>query len=176
MGAGMTSASAAALVILDTDPRAFSKEKLVAPAPLPVISRRALRKVRDRLPPPTACPYCGGPVELVANDLIYGRKYGRWPYAYLCEPCDAYVGLHPVTDLPLGTLADAETRKARKRAKEPFMRLVDARFAGDRVAAYAWLAEQLRIDPRLCHFAMFSADRCAAVLAVLAIERAAQPS
>src|SRR5690606_31465936 len=95
------------------DPRAYSEGKLVPPAPLPYISRQALHRVKDWMPPPSCCPYCGGPVRLVKNCEIYrGRAYGAWPYAYWCQPCDAFVGLHPETDLPLGTLADRELREA----------------------------------------------------------------
>ena len=110
--------------VLGIDPRAYSNEKLVAPKPLPFLSRSALKRVRDRLVPPTCCHFCKGEVQLVSNGHIYGREYGEWPYAYMCVGCGAYVGVHPHTDLPLGTLADSFTREARKVAKTPFMTLV----------------------------------------------------
>ena len=64
--------------VLGIDPRAYSNEKLVAPKPLPFLSRSALKRVRDRLVPPTCCHFCKGEVQLVSNGHIYGREYGEW--------------------------------------------------------------------------------------------------
>lgn len=143
------------------DPRAYSEHKLVPPAPLPHVSRHALRRVKDWMPPPTCCPYCDGPVRLVVNSEIYrGRAYGDWPYAYLCRPCDAFVGLHPETDLPLGTLANRELREARKVAKRLWSMVASAERM-DRTQAYAWLAKRMRIPPAECHFGHFNLQRAA---------------
>ena len=72
----------------------------------------------------------------------------------MCRPCRAYVGVHPHTDLPLGTLADEATREARKEGKSWFQRLV-RREQGERGVVYQWLAEQMNIRPEQCHWAMF---------------------
>ena len=102
------------------DDRAHLPFSIEAPAPLPHVSRRALANVRDALPIPKHCPHCGEDVALVENSVIYnGKTYGKWPYIYRCAPCDAYVGLHPHTDIPLGTLAKKPLRKARIAAKAP---------------------------------------------------------
>lgn len=147
--------------ILSIDPRAKSADKLVPPSPLPHVSRRALGRVKDRIEAPTTCPHCTGTVELVSNAEIYGgREYGDWPYAYLCRGCDAYVGLHPDTDLPLGTLAGKELREARKSVKPGFMRICQERFGGDRSAAYSWLAERMGIEAKACHFGFFDENQC----------------
>lgn len=150
------------ITVLGIDPRATSPRKLRARPPLPFVSRRALARVKDRIEPPTECPFCGGRVELVTHERIYGRPYGSWPYAYACirRACGAYVGLHPQTDLPLGTLADRATREARKAAKEPFLRIVRERFEGDRTAAYQWLSRLLGIEESACHFGLFSVEQC----------------
>ncbi|MGU1892195.1 hypothetical protein ACSEO2_29510, partial [Pseudomonas aeruginosa] len=66
------------------DPRANSLEKLVPPAPLPHVSRGALKRIKHPQPIPIGCPHCGGLVRLVSNRVIYGREYGDWPYAYAC--------------------------------------------------------------------------------------------
>ena len=146
---------------MPVDPRAHQKERIAAPHPLPVVSRHALRRVKDWMPPPTACRYCGGKVELVENSEIYrGRSYGDWPYAYLCRPCDAFVGLHPATDLPLGTLADKSLREARKDAKHLWQR-VGSVLGLDRNQAYQWLADQMQIPKQECHFGHFDEERCA---------------
>ncbi|MFM9932958.1 zinc-finger-containing protein [Achromobacter xylosoxidans] len=90
------------------------------------------------------------------RDVYNGHSFGDWPYVYRCTQCQAYVGLHPDTDLPLGVMADRGTIKARKDAKGVFQALVQQRFAGKRNEAYAWLARALGISPSICHFAMFN--------------------
>ncbi|NGT16953.1 zinc-finger-containing protein [Achromobacter insolitus] len=147
------------ITVLGVDPRSRSKNKLQAPAPLPHVSRRALARVRDRIEPPKACHCCSGPVKLTNNREIYnGHSFGDWPYVYRCTQCQAYVGLHPDTDLPLGVMAGRETVAARKNAKAIFQRLTRERFGNDRSAAYAWLAKALGISLSICHFGMFGLE------------------
>lgn len=142
------------------DPRAASPEKIVPPSPLPHVSRRALARVKDWIAPPECCPYCTGKVKLVDNSEIYrGRSYGDWPYAYWCKPCDAMVGLHPDTDLPLGTMADKELRDARKESKALFLRVMSVE-SMSRSKAYEWLSKKMQIPKSECHFGHFDEDRC----------------
>ena len=146
---------------MSIDPRAHSEERLHPPHPLPYVSRRALRRVKNPLPAPTKCPNCVSEVVLTTNADIYGREYGDWPYAYLCtnDLCDSYVGLHPDTDIPLGTLADSNQREARKAAKAAFFQRM--RHEGmDRSAMYAWLADQMSIPVGECHFGWFDIAQC----------------
>ncbi len=143
---------------MSIDPRAHNPEKLIAPHPLPYISRKSLKRVKDALPQPETCHYCGSPVFLLNNSEIYGRSYGDWPYAYKCCGCDSYVGLHPGTDLPLGTLADRETREARKQYKRAFLD-VQRHHEWTRRAAYAWLSRRMGIPEEECHWGMFSVDQ-----------------
>lgn len=150
--------SGAPLTILGLDPRASSSRRIKAPKPLPHVSKRKLAKVKHRLAIPTVCNICNHKsISLVRNSDIYGKSYGLWPYAYLCGACGAYVGLHPDTDLPLGTLADKHTRDARIAAKRPFFTVVRL-FGGDRGRAYAWLSAKAEIPLELCHFSMFDED------------------
>ncbi|KVP48431.1 zinc-finger-containing protein [Burkholderia ubonensis] len=128
-------------------------------------SRRATARVKNALPAPTTCPYDGGPVEIVNNSAIYGRAYGEWPWAFLCRTCRAYVGLHPFTGIPLGTLADAATREARKRAKAAFNPIWQSG-AMTRTDAYVWLAQQLGIAVGECHVGWFDATVCDRVVAI----------
>lgn len=123
-------------------------------------SRRAIARVKNPLPAPTVHETCGGSVEIVGNEKIYGRPYGDWPWAYRCSCCGAYVGMHPFTAIPLGTLADGPTREARKRAKAAFNPLWQSGQM-TRSAAYAWLAGQLGID-RVddCHIGWFDVLTC----------------
>lgn len=134
-------------------------------------SRSATARVKNPLPAPTECPYCAGAVELVSNSEIYGRTFGEWPWAYKCadDDCDSYVGLHPFTSIPLGTLADAATRQARKEAKAAFNPLWQKWGTNGmtRTEAYAWLAGRLEIeDVNSCHIGWFDVKTCARVVAV----------
>ena len=119
------------------------------------------------LPVPTRCNCCGAPVRCVHHSEHYGKIYSDWPWLYACTACDASVGLHPRTELPLGLLADKATRQARKQAKERFNRLWQQ---GDisRTGAYAWLARKLRIPVDACHFGQFDVARCRQADAILA--------
>lgn len=129
--------------------------------PLPYIDDRAVKRVKDAIPTPTVCNICeGSKVELVCNDEIYGgRQFGKWPYAYLCRDCGSYVGVHNHTDIPLGTLADAPLREARKYYKQFFINLCKSRKATTS-DMYRWLASKMEIAPQECHWGMFDIERC----------------
>lgn len=140
----------------------------------PIFSKKAERRVKDRLPIPTSCPHCSGAVAFASNSEVYGRVYGEWPWIYLCQaqPCRAYVGTHPDTNLPLGTLATAAIRAARKSAKDQF----NALWQGGRMSrteAYSWLAGKLNIPVAACHFGWFDEVQCSSAVKVLVAERQA---
>ncbi len=141
------------------DPRAFCETTIEPPEPLPHVSRKALRRVKDALPVPVDCRYCGMDVALVNHSEIYGREYGDWPYAYLCRSCGAYVGLHPNTDLPLGTLADRYLRSARKGHKTYFAKMQKT-MGWTRSEAYAYLAEKMELPVPECHWGWFEIEQC----------------
>lgn len=123
-------------------------------------SRTAIARVDHPLPVPTCCPYCQAEVVIKGHAEIYnGRSYGDWPWVYGCSECDARVGMHPFTNLPLGTLADEALRKARERHKKPFEAIWRDKYLS-RKAAYGWLAEQLGIPTTECHFGLFDVQRC----------------
>ncbi|VUD67788.1 hypothetical protein UKMH10_5551 [Burkholderia pseudomallei] len=129
-------------------------------------SRSAMRRVRNPLPAPTECRFCGGAVRIARNSEIYGRDFGDWPWAYLCGGCRAYVGMHPQTAIPLGTLADNETRAARMRAKAAFNPLWQ-RDGMSRSEAYSWLAARLGIAVGETHIGWFDVAMCDRVVAVI---------
>ncbi len=147
------------------DPRADSAEKIKPPAPLPFVSRKALKRVKDYMAPPTECRYCGSPVNIITHDQLYGRTYSNWPYLYQCSCCDSYVGMHPETDLPLGTLADKLLRESRKVAKNMFTLLLKLTMTS-RNDGYTWLAARMAIDKSICHFGWFEPEQCAQVLRI----------
>lgn len=138
----------------------------------PIFNKRAERRAKDRLPIPAVCPHCQARVTLASNSEVYGRTYGDWPWIYLCQnaDCRAYVGTHPETNLPLGTLATAAIRAARKTAKTQFNALWE-NGQMSRTDAYAWLAGALGIPVAACHFGWFDEAQCARAVEVLSDER-----
>lgn len=135
---------------------------------LPRFSRSAERRVKDRLPAPEVCPHCRAAVRFVNNAEVYGQEYGEWPWMYLCQnrECRAYVGAHPHTNIPLGTLATPAIRSARKAAKDAFNPLWQTGQMTRR-EAYTWLAARLDIPVATCHFGWFDEAQCQKVLAAL---------
>lgn len=122
----------------------------------------ATARVLDPLPVPEKCPHCGGAVILVQNEVIYGCNYGDWPWAYMCsnkKDCDSYVGLHPFTSIPLGTLATKDMRTSRKNLHQVFDPIWKRR-GKTRKEAYTWLSKKLRIPLSQCHVAMFDIKTC----------------
>ncbi|MBD2798375.1 hypothetical protein ID856_18005 [Xenorhabdus sp. 18] len=120
---------------------------------------RSIQRVNDPLPIPTHCHYCCGHVITAHHINVFGRVLGKWPWLYLCTSCGARVGMHPGTDIPLGTLADKPTRIARASSKLTFERMREYREL-ERTDAYRWLARKLGISFRRCHFGWFDADMC----------------
>lgn len=129
-------------------------------------SRRATARVLDKLPLPTHCRLCGSECKVVNNSAIYGKSFGDWPWAVLCTGCGAYVGLHPFTAIPLGTLALGPLREARKAAKRLFNPLWRDG-AMTRTQAYTWLAGQLKIPVSECHIGWFDEAECNAAIAAI---------
>lgn len=128
------------------------------------------------------CPYCGGDAALVTGQSIYPHRQDlKTLNFWICRPCDAYVGCHRqgvrvpgigISDgtLPFGTLANAETRAARKAAHQAFDPLW-LRQPGNqnplyrhRSDAYAALADWLKIPMNKCHLSMFQPPMCRRVL------------
>ncbi len=104
------------------------------------------------------CPYCGREAELVDDTKVYGSN-GFGSQVYLCQKCNAYVGVHKGSKQPLGTLANRELRIARKAAHLVFDDLWKSRKMG-RWQAYRWLAETMHIDGKDAHIGMFNIDQC----------------
>lgn len=132
------------------------------------IVKAQVAKVKNPLPVPEICPHCQSPVIRVNNVQIYGREYGAWPWAYLCTKpaCDSYVGIHPKTDIPIGTLATKPMREARKAAKAAFSPLWEKQ-GMEKDAAYSWLAEKMGIaDMNHCHVGWFDVAQCNQVIAI----------
>ena len=115
------------------------------------------------------CPYCQMPAELaLASDHLYGRDFGP---VWECRPCEAWVGVHPGTTKPLGTLANAKLRKARRRAHEAFDPLWQAQLRRKPIQRwearrnwYQWLSHKLNIPFDDCHIGMMGIEDCQRVV------------
>ena len=62
---------------------------------------------------PVVCPYCNKEAPWISNEEVYGKRYGKSYMCYWCEPCDAYVGCHQNTRVPLGIMANKFLRQQR---------------------------------------------------------------
>lgn len=133
-------------------------------------SKKATARVKNPLPAPVVCRFCGGGVAIKTHQEVYGRAYGDWPYMYHCGGCGAYVGLHPFTAIPLGTLADRATREARKRCKPAFEALWQ-KGNMSRNQAYEWLAQRLGIPVDECHFGWFDVEQCLRAQKICSVTR-----
>lgn len=122
-------------------------------------SRRATARVLNPLPVPTVHEACGSAVEVAHHNDVYGREYSDWPWMYRCARCDATVGMHPFTNIPLGTLADKALRDTRRACKAPFETLWTQHHM-TRDQAYAALAQHLGIPVGECHFGWFTREQC----------------
>lgn len=129
-------------------------------------SPRATRRVKHPVPIPCTCRYCGGRILCVQNYVVYGQNYGDYPWVYLCERCNARIGIHPHTNIPLGTLADDLLRKKRGEAKELFLFMKD-KHKLSRDDAYKQLAVLLNKPPEETHFGMFELIDCENALKLL---------
>lgn len=120
------------------------------------------------------CPTCAMPAELVTGAEVYPHRPDlSAKKVWRCAPCDARVGCHDGTDVPLGTLAGPELRSARWRAHDAFDRLWKRERGGTmtRAEAYAWLARELSVEVEACHVGQFDVARCERVVAVCTVAR-----
>lgn len=107
------------------------------------------------------CPYCGSTAILRDASYVYGDK-SRGGQLYVCShypACDSYVGVHPGTVTPKGTLADKKLRIKRIEAH----RMFDQIWRQDilpRKEAYHWMADKFGLDYRFAHIGYFSDYMC----------------
>lgn len=116
------------------------------------------------------CHYCNGKVEKTLGKDVYPRSPTFAEIViYKCTNCNAYVGSHRTTGLPLGIVANDRLRDLRGKCHNIFDKLWVGR--DQRNEEYAKLAEKLGIPREDCHFAMFDEDLCIKALAILRGER-----
>lgn len=114
------------------------------------------------------CDYCDRLAVRVTGRSVYPRRPDLAHKAFwFCRECDAYVGCHPGTTMPLGRLANAELRRAKQQAHaafDPIWKSKDKK----RGEAYEWLAGELGISKDNCHIGMFDVETCKRVIEICA--------
>ena len=122
------------------------------------VVNKILIQLKTNLTP--ICPYC-----------LKHSIYIEVKRIYRCDPCDAQVGIHKHNNKPLGTLANAELREARKNAHAHFDPLWAYKMKRDslstsqaRKSAYRWLASKMGIDVDKCHIGEFNIEQCNQVI------------
>ena len=111
------------------------------------------------------CPDCDSPARLTTRGEE-GMGGPSEAAVYVCQnypSCDCYVGCHPGTDEPLGTLADKELRRLRSRAHKAF----DWFWKSGQITrdeAYSLLAEHLGVSPEQAHIGMLDCEQCRSVV------------
>ena len=124
-------------------------------------------KVSD-YPIPVKCNFCGADVIYTSNAEIYGREYGNGR-CYKCTSCDAYVGVHTGTNIPLGRLANKELRKLKKECHALFDPVWKNGHT-TRSRAYAQLAKHLGIPISDCHFGWFDKETLCKAMSIMTID------
>ena len=121
---------------------------------------------RNAMSKEVKCDYCQRPAALVSGLEIYPHKPNLYEKNFWhCVSCDAYVGVHPKTNRPLGSLADRDLREWRRRAHVGLDPLWQRDHYGlERQAVYDWLALELEIPVKDCHIGMFDAGMCQRVI------------
>lgn len=114
-----------------------------------------------------ACPYCGGPAELVDSARVYnGRSFGMiWD----CRPCDAYVGVHRNSKnfAPKGRLANKELRAWKVKAHAAFDPLWQGPGGMSRRDAYAHMQKIMGMTKNQAHIGKFDVGECQRLVALL---------
>lgn len=121
---------------------------------------------------PVICPYCGKDAPRVTGKEVYPHRpdlQKGWFYA--CFPCGAWVGTHRNGN-PLGTLANADLRRARTAAHKVFDPLWRDNPNLSRTKAYEWLSKAMGTLPEQTHIALFDVNQCQQVVALCARLRA----
>jgi hypothetical protein len=106
------------------------------------------------------CPYCDKHAKLVGGDVVYPHRPDlKRKRFYSCVPCNAYVGCHPNSTRPLGTIANRELRQLRGRTHSAFDPMWK-RGKMSRSEAYRWLSKTLGLSTKKCHIGMFDCETC----------------
>ncbi|MCH8247056.1 MAG: hypothetical protein IH951_11690 [Bacteroidetes bacterium] len=123
------------------------------------------------------CPACGAFARLTIGTEVYGDKWAHVK-VWVCRnfpECRTYVGCHPGTDTPLGTLADRKLRTWRKQAHSVFDHVWRSRKM-TRKQAYYLLRKRLEIPKEEAHIAMMDVAGCQRVIDAFKFETGKETS
>lgn len=110
------------------------------------------------------CPYCGKGAVKVDGTIIYPHRRDLYEKNFwFCRECDAWVGCHPRTSIPLGRLANAELRVLKMAVHSCFDVLWKGGFIS-RHDAYAWLSKVMNKPRHETHIGMFNDEECRAAI------------
>ena len=112
------------------------------------------------------CPSCGILAKFVSDKAFYGRDFGG--HVYYCPKCNSRVGAYEGTPIPMGTMADQETLRLRKKCHEVF----DRKWQNGqmtRAEAYVWLADVMKLQPYEAHIGKFGKRQCSKLLMILGV-------
>ncbi len=154
----------------------MTKRRLVSPhvcgcgrdfATAPALIDHIKGKHGGHEPGGAACPYCGQASRFLFSSaqLYHGADYGP---AWACVSCQAWVGCHPGTAMPLGRLADKALRLKKSEVHREFDPIWQRGYATRR-DAYAELAVMLGIHVTQCHVGMFDIETCERAVAACQI-------
>lgn len=105
---------------------------------------------------PPSCPGCGKPAELVTGkavlpDVDAVANASFWQ----CEICDYWVGCHEGSMVPMGRLANSQTRALKRAAHDSFDPLWTSGQM-TRTQAYKWLRGKTGLGAKECHIGWLS--------------------
>lgn len=110
-----------------------------------------------------SCPECGAPMK--RRESRYGHFYGCTRY----PDCRGAHGCHP-DGRPLGTPANAETKRLRIAAHDAFDGWWRAKQMR-RSDGYKWLREKMGLSKSKCHIGMFNKQQCERVIELVRNEK-----
>jgi len=112
------------------------------------------------------CHYCGGEAKLVGGEVVYPHRPDLYKLRFwLCDPCDAFVGVHKNSphNAPFGSLAKRGLRKLRSKAHAIFDPMWKTKCV-TRKKAYKLLADKLGVRVEDCHISHFNVEQCEDVI------------
>lgn len=112
---------------------------------------------------PPICPYCGASAVLRDSSEVYHKSFGK---VWVCSnypKCNAYVGCHANTNIPLGSLANRKLRYLRLECHRKFDKLWK-NGKMHRITAYELLSRIFKIEKP--HIGDFTEEQCQKLLKV----------
>lgn len=108
------------------------------------------------------CSYCKRPAERVTGKILYPHKKELYKKIFWrCSSCDASIGCKKDSDIPLGTLANAELRQLRMQAHHALDRIWKESLAS-RSYLYKLMSKDLNNSEPL-HIGFSNNEKCVVI-------------